>query len=111
MKCKLPTRDGTECGADLSHTEEYCANCGGNVEIDESTTKTCPSCPKRLRLKDKFCTACRFSFEDETKKIICEAKKEDGTKCNGELSPSNKVCSTCGTSLRRLRKEDGNGYE
>ena len=106
MKC-LFLKNGTECGADLSPTQKICGNCGCDVEIDESKTKKCPNCSKRLILTNNFCTGCRFSFEDVTKKIICEGKKEDGTKCNHELSSSDRFCSTCDM---RLRKEDGMTY-
>ena len=80
MKCVLPKQDGTVCGADLSLTQKYCAICCGKVEIDESKTKQCPGCPKILILTDTFCTECGFSFENVTKKTICDARlrKEDG---------------------------------
>ena len=78
MKCELPTRDGTECGADLSPTEQYCAICGGKVEVDESKTKECPECSKILISTVNFCTGCSYPFADVTKTITCEGKKEDG---------------------------------
>jgi DNA-directed RNA polymerase subunit RPC12/RpoP len=82
MKCALLKQDGTVCGAGLSLTQKYCANCSGEVEIDESKTKKCPDCSKRLILTDKFCTECRFSYESVTKKTTCDTttrlRKEDG---------------------------------
>ena len=81
MKCVLLKQDGTVCGADLSLTQKYCANCSGEVEIDESKTKKCRNCSKRLILTAKFCTECRFSFESVTKKTTCDTttrlRKED----------------------------------
>ena len=96
MKC-------TECGLYASPSAKFCEECGGDVKIDESIIKECPECSKKLKSTAKFCTGCRFSFENVTKKIICEGKREDDTKCNRELSPSDRICSRCGT---RLRKED-----
>ena len=80
MECVLLKQDGTVCGAYLSFTQKYCANCCGKVEIDESKTKQCSGCPKILILTDTFCTECGFSFENVTKKTICDARlrKEDG---------------------------------
>jgi predicted amidophosphoribosyltransferase len=100
MKC-------TECGLYASPSAKFCEECGGDVKIDESIIKECPECSKKLKSTAKFCTGCRFSFENVTKKIICEGKREDDTKCNRELSPSDRICSRCGT---RLRKEDGMNY-
>jgi DNA-directed RNA polymerase subunit RPC12/RpoP len=67
MECALLKQDGTVCGADLSLTQKYCANCSGEVEIDESKTKECSNCSKRLILTAKFCTEFRFSFECDKK--------------------------------------------
>jgi hypothetical protein len=53
---------------------------GGDVKIDESIIKECPECSKKLKSTAKFCTGCRFSFENVTKKIICEGKREDDGK-------------------------------
>ena len=107
MRCVLLKGDGTKCGADLSPNQKYCRDCGGQVEIDSSKTKKCPSCSKILQQTDNFCYGCRFSFKDVAKTIICEGKNEDGTKCNREMSTSDSFCSTCGTMLK---KEDGMNY-
>ena len=82
MKCELPTRDGTVCGADLLPTHKCCGNCGGKVVIDESNTKTCPECLSKSKLTENFCIGCCHSFKDGTNKTFCEDKKEDGAKCN-----------------------------
>ena len=77
----------TNCGLNASPTAKFCEECGGDVEIDESIIKKCPECSKILKFTAKFCTGCCFSFENVPKKIICEGKREDDTKCNSELSP------------------------
>lgn len=88
-----PGRSCPKCGTLVPPNNNFCPNCGAEMQQQSTTMIPCPKCGTQVKQGSKFCPNCGSPMEQpKTTKVKC-------AQCGTEVDSNVKFCPNCGNKM------------